>query len=344
MPKRDRYHRQRLVEHIGDEGQERLRASAVLVVGVGALGTVSAELLCRAGVGTLRLVDRDTVEETNLQRQTLFTEADIDAPKAIAAADRLAAINTGVRIDPHVAHLGPANFEALLSGVDLVVDGTDNFETRFLLNDACVREGVPFVYAGAIAAQGSGCVVLPGETPCLRCHLPDPPAPGSIETCETAGVLAPATAMVASWQALQAVRVLGSGDCATGLHIFDLWPDSPATPPLRVMGAEQKPAKQCACCGLRKFDYLKPGAHAQATSLCGRDAVQVLPAARREIDLPALADRLADACSVRCTPFLLRAAVDDEIELTVFADGRAVVNGTSEPSRARAVYSRYVGD
>jgi len=356
---------------IGDEGQRRLAASRVLVVGCGALGTVSAELLARAGVGSLSLVDRDVVEATNLQRQTLYTEADAKAgrPKAEAARDRLRRIDSSLRIRGWVDDLDAEGVRGYVGEVDLVVDGLDNFETRYLLNDACVEAGVPYLYGGAVGTSGLAMTVLPAPprsggdpgsdstfrsapagalaTPCLRCVFPEPPPPGSSPTCDVAGVLGTVTAMVAARQATEALKILvGAWErIERGLWSIDPWQGRFAR--VETIGS---PDPACPCCGARRFEFLEGRGRAETSVLCGRHAVQVRPAAGRALDLGALRDRLASHGEFRLEAGLLRGTLRDEsgregepIELTVFADGRSIVRGTVEIERARAIQARYVG-
>ena len=355
----DRYHRQTILPQVGPPGRDRLAAARVLLVGCGALGTTIAEQLVRAGVGFLRIVDRDVVELTNLQRQVLFDEADAAAgtPKAVAAGRRLAAVNSAVTVEPVVADVHPGNVEELAGltaaareqgrFVHLLLDGTDNVETRYLLNDVSVKHDVPWVYGACVGVEGRMMPVRPGVTPCLRCVFPEPPGPGELPTCDTAGVLGPAAAMVASLQATTAIQMLvGGGGANRGvpnqLVRFDLWRGRFGATPL-----DDARRPDCPTCGRRRFDFLDAagGGAGGSTSLCGRNAVQVRPAIGTRLDLKALAGRLAAAGAVQQTPHLLKCALSAErdVSLTVFPDGRAIVHGTSDPARARSVYARWVG-
>lgn len=350
FPGLGRYHRQMLLPGVGEEGQRRLLESRALIVGCGALGTVIADLLTRAGVGTLTIVDRDVVEATNLQRQTLFDEKDAaeGVPKAEAAARKLRAINSGVRIEAVVADFGPRTAEKIARGgrgemPGVIVDGTDNFQTRYLLNDLAVARGVPYIYGGAVGTAGMSMTIVPGRTPCLRCIFPDLPAPGSTPTCDTAGVLGPATAMVGAYEAAEAIKVLlGRMEALSrGLVQFDLWGGGPR----RIDLGEARP--DCPCCGQRTFPFLDGSIAARATVLCGRDSVQVNPSPesiRSRLDLETLAQRLAEHGSFEATRLLVRGRLREEgLELTVFPDARAIIRGTTEPGIAMAVYARYVG-
>jgi adenylyltransferase/sulfurtransferase len=335
-----RYSRQELFDGLGREGQARVRQARVLVVGAGALGSALAEMMVRTGVGELRLVDRDYVEASNLQRQSLYDEEDAERglPKAVAAEARLRRINSDVRVAGIVADLGADNAPELLRGTDLVLDGTDNFETRFLLNDLCVREGIPWVYGACVGAYGLALAVRPGVTPCLRCVLQEMPAPGSGPTCDTAGVIAPIVHVVAGLQAAEALKLLAGRTevLLPGLVTIDLW-----TGLFSVMDlAAHKPS--CPACVEGRYEYLAgPGAAASAV-LCGRDAVQVRPARGGPLDLAALAARLAPLGRVRRNEHLLRFE-GAGAELAVFLDGRAIVKGVKDAAEARSVYARFVG-
>ena len=334
---RERYSRQILFTPLGEGGQERLRAARVAVVGCGALGTFQAAALARAGVGFLRIIDRDYVEASNLQRQWLFTEADaLEAwPKAEAARRRLAEINSGVTVEAQVADLTAAVAEELLEDVDLVLDGTDNFETRYLLNDFCVSTGKPWVYGAAVGSYGLAMPVLPGVTACLRCVYPAPPE-GAQPTCETAGVLGTITSMVAAWQVAAAMRILvgATEDLFTGVTTMEVW-----TGRIRQMAAPGRDP-DCVCCGQRRFEYLD-GRKRRPISLCGRDAVQIHERAGR-VDLASLAARLGVLGEVRWNEFALR-FFPAPYEMTIFADGRAIIKGTQDVALARSLYARYLG-
>ena len=335
-----RYARQVILPSVGPDGQERLGRSRIGLIGVGALGSHVADLLVRAGVGYLRLVDRDVPELSNLQRQSLYTEDDLDSgvPKAAVAARRLAQANGDVTVDPRVADVNQGNIEGLIADLDLVVDGSDNFELRYLLNDACVKLGKPWVYAGVIGSYGMTMSIVPGETPCLRCVFPDPPAAGEAPTCDTAGVLGPAVAVVAGIQAAETLKLALGADGARNrdLLAFDLW-DLTFN---RIAIGERR--EDCVACGEHHYEFLDRSAPSQTTQLCGRDAVQILVHPAPHLALDALAGRLRSLGQVRVNQFLLRCAVD-RYDLTVFPDGRAIIKGTSDDSEARAVYARYIG-
>jgi len=334
---RERYSRQLLFSGLSLEGQERLLAARVAIVGCGALGTFQAAALARAGVGFLRIIDRDYVEPSNLQRQWLFTEADAaeSMPKAAAAARRLAEINSRIVVEPHIADLVPALAEDLLGDVDLILDGTDNFETRYLVNDFCVAEGKPWIYGAAVGSYGLAMPVLPGVSACLRCVYPQPPA-GTQPTCDTAGVLGPITSLIAAWQVAAAMKILAgqSQTLYTGLTTVDVW-----TGRIRQMAPPGRDA-ECVCCAQRRFEYLN-GQRRRPISLCGRNAVQIHERAA-QVDLAALAARLEPIAPVRRNVFALR-VFPEPFEITVFADGRAIIKGTQDVGVARSLYARYVG-
>lgn len=334
----DRYARQALFREIGEEGQRRIQASVIAIVGVGALGCQEAAILARAGA-SLRLIDRDLVEWTNLQRQTLFTEQDAReaAPKASTAREHLLAANSEVDIRAHDRDLGPENVELLLGDAQVIVDGSDNFEVRYLLNDFAVARRVPWIYAAAVGSTGLLMPVLPGETACLRCLFEDPPPAGSAETCDTAGVLASITATVGSLAALEAIKIAAGRPDAVrrGLLQLDVWNNEIRS--IDVSG----PRADCPCCGSGEFPFLHASRRQGSTSLCGRDAVQVLPGADR-FDYDAARGRILAHLAGEDRGILLRFDAEG-LSVTLFEDGRAIVRGTSDPKRARAVYARYVG-
>jgi adenylyltransferase/sulfurtransferase len=337
----ERYSRQIRFAAIGPHGQERLARARVLLVGVGALGTHLADHLVRAGVGRLWLVDRDVVELHNLQRQTLFTEADARAaaPKARAAARALAAVDAEVRLDPVVADFDAGTFAELDARPDLLLDGTDNFATRYLLNDLAHRERLPWIYGGVLGGAGSAAVVLPGRTPCLRCRVPDAPAAAEAGSCETEGVLGPAVAMVAAFQAAQALKLLAGAerDVADGVFALDVWRDEYG---LRLRGGRPDPA--CPCCGAGRHPALEQPPP-RAVALCGRNAVQVRPRPGTRIDLAAAARTLAKAATgLEQGGGQLRFELEG-VAVTLFPGGRALVHGTGDVERARVLYDRYLG-
>jgi adenylyltransferase/sulfurtransferase len=338
-----RYARQMIHPAIGEAGQRALGGARVLIVGCGALGTHVADTLTRAGVGFLRIVDRDFVDLHNLQRQVLFDEDDLarGLPKALAAAEKLRRINSDVTIEPIVDDANAGNIQALVEGIELIVDGTDNFETRYLLNDVAARAGIPWVYGGVLATYGMTLTILPGETACLRCLFPDPPPPGAAPTCETAGVLAPAVALIAAIEAAEAIKILvgARGAVNRELLAIDIW---------RLSVDRLPAARQIACptCGdgPRVYPFLDLAAASRTVALCGRNAVQITLAAPAALALPDLAARLRPAGEVRHNEHLLRfRPIEGGQELVIFPNGRAIVHGTDETRLARSLYARYVG-
>jgi len=335
-----RYSRQELFAPIGPEGQAKLRGARVLVVGCGALGSAVAETLTRAGVGRLTVVDRDLVEPSNLQRQSLFDEDDAAQarPKAAAAEARLRRINSEVDVKGVVADVDAAVAAGLVGDADLVLDGTDNFETRYVLNDVCLREGVPWVYGACVASHGAVLAVRPGETACLRCVVGERPAPGSGETCDTVGVVAPVVQAVAAVQGAEALKLLTGNTPALlpGLVTLDLWAGA-----FEVTDLSGR-APWCPSCVDGRYDYVEAGASGPGASvLCGHEAVQ-LPAGGEAVDLGTLAARLRPAGEVMENEYLVRFR-SPEAELVVFADGRTIVKGVTDAAGARSVFARYVG-
>jgi adenylyltransferase/sulfurtransferase len=339
----DRYSRQVLFQGIGKEGQERLRTSRVLLVGCGALGTVIAEILVRAGVGQLSVVDRDFIDESNLQRQSLFTEADWRAslPKAVAAAHHLREINSQVEIRGSVADVRATTVESLVDSQDLILDGTDNFETRFLLNDVSVKYSVPWVYGACVGSYGICLPVLPGETPCLRCLIELLPPPGSSPTCDTAGILGPIVHVVAAFEAAEALKILTGNlkKVSRRLINIDVWDNRMSHLDLASQG--RNPG--CPACGKRDFEFLRGDHEDRSAVLCGRNAVQIWREKSQPADLSAIAERLAASGNVTLNDYLLRAVVDG-FEFTLFKDGRAIIRGTQDVEMARGLYSSYVGN
>ncbi len=336
-----RYDRQTRLPFVANAGQDKLAGSRVLIIGVGALGGSIADAMVRGGVGLIRIVDRDLVEPTNLQRQILFDEKSVDQPKAVAAAARLSAVNSTVAIEPVIADVDPSNVLKLADESDLIFDGTDNAQTRYLINDVAVSLNIPWVYGGAVGTDGRVMTVRPGVTPCLRCVFPDPPAVGEIPTCDTIGVLGPAAGVIASMQAVAGLKILtGHADAVRpGLLSFDFWNDRIH----RIDTGDRSP--DCPCCGHRRFDFLGRPGGSNAPVLCGRNAVQVMAGVGGAVSLATLADRLSAVGSVDRTPYLVRCRTTDPagIVLTVFADGRTIVTGTTDPVRARSLVHRFVG-
>ncbi len=335
---RERYSRQILFREIGEEGQKKLLAGKAVLIGCGAIGSAQADLLVRAGIGRLRIVDRDFVEASNLQRQTLFDEEDArqSLPKAVAAKRKLLAINPDCQIEEIVGDATPKTIEEWVEGSDVILDGTDNFETRFLINDVAVKWNIPWVYGGAVASYGVTMTIRPGKTACLACVLRERPALGLVETCDTLGVLAVAAQTIAAIQTSEAMKLLlGREDALHGQLIsIDMWTNQRAA--MRV----PEPNPDCLACGKRQFVYLAGEAQPHVT-MCGRDSVQIHERNRR-LDLDDLRAKLERLGSVRSNEFLLRCSIPP-YELTVFPDGRAIIKGTQDPAVARSLYAKYLG-
>jgi adenylyltransferase/sulfurtransferase len=333
----ERYSRQVLFSGIGAAGQQKLAAARVAVVGCGATGSAIASLLARSGVGMLRIVDRDYVEPSNLQRQSLFDEADAaeSLPKAIAAARKIAAFNSQIVVDPQIADLTPANVESLLSGVDLVLDGTDNFETRYLVNDFAVKNSIPWIYTAAVGSYAVTLNVLSGRTACLACLFPDSPR-GVVETCETSGILNSTVNLAASIAATEALKLMvGDGDyLRKTLLSFDVWRNE------RAEVAADRPRPGCRACGERDFIHLAGEGRPHIT-LCGRNSVQIHER-QRPLDFTEMSARLQPLGQVRHNNFVLK-FWHEPYEMTLFPDGRAIIKGTTDTAVARSLYARYVG-
>lgn len=344
MQSLDRYRKQALFAPLGEDGQTRLREGRALVVGCGALGSVIAESLVRAGVGLVRIVDRDFVEITNLQRQVLYDEQDVadQLPKAEAAARKLRVINSDVTVESVVADLTSDNIGTLAAGVQVIVDGTDNFETRFLVNDYAFENNIPWVHAGCVGCHGQVMTFRPGKTICFRCLMGGVPEPGSGETCDTAGVLGPAVNVIASLQSLDAIKLLSGREDAIEpvLTVVDLWEGTFR----RLNVGTPESSERCSGCTQGDRPWLHGQQSARSAVLCGRNAVQITPPQRMQIALSELESRLATSGRVIRNPFLLKLETADGLfQLTVFGDGRAIVQGTEDPGIARGVYARYIG-
>ena len=343
----ERYSRQMRVPGIGKAGQERIMNSRVTLCGVGALGTVLANNLVRAGVGHIRVIDRDFVEPSNLQRQVLFDEADVtnNMPKAEAAVIKMRQINSSVKLEAIVADINRTNIEEFCKDSDLILDGTDNFEVRYTINDVAVKLGKPWVYGGAVGTEGMTMTIVPGDTPCLRCVFEASPGPGEVGTCETAGVLGPAVGVIANMQSAEALKILAGKKETINreLVMLNLWENTYKRVKIApLMGRKGK----CPCCALRQFDWLDGGQGTQTTSLCGRNAVQVTQRAGTKIDFTQLSSQLKSSGTVTSNKFLLKFQVadgGDDYEFTVFPDGRAIIKGTDSGERARTLYAKYIG-
>ncbi|MCU1290221.1 MAG: UBA/THIF-type binding protein [Acidobacteria bacterium] len=335
----ERYSRQILFGGIGKQGQEKLLSSRVLLVGCGALGASHAEMLARAGVGKLRIVDRDFVEFTNLQRQTLFSETDAKEriPKAIAAKNRINEINSEIETEAIVADVNYSNIENLIAGCDLVLDGTDNFQIRYLINDACVKSNTIWVYGAAVSGYGATMTIIPQVTPCLRCIFEEMPAAGTSPTCDTAGVIMPVISSVSAIQITETLKILtGNIDkLHKSLVQIDVWQNDWRKIKLNA------PNPDCETCAKRNFEFLEGETNEFSAVLCGRNAVQIAPPRASRIDLPNLAEKLKNIGEIKQNEYLLRLNVE-QYELTVFSDGRAIIRGTDDITAARSVYAKYV--
>lgn len=339
----DRYSRQTRFPGIGELGQQRMADSRALIVGCGALGSVIANTLARAGVGRLRIVDRDFLEISNLQRQVLFDESDVAGglPKAVAAANKLRSINSEIEIEPVVADVDHINMESFCVGVDVILDGTDNFETRFLINDAAHKLGIPWVFGGCLGADGQTMTVIPNDTPCLNCLMIDgPPPPGSSPTCDSFGILSPIINVIASIQCSEAIKILTGNveSVSRKMTVVGLWDNQIRT--LDVSSLDEQ--NQCPTCDLGNYQWLSGKRGSQSAVLCGRNAVQLSFPNREKLDLRKVGERLEALGRVELNKFLVRFFVDDFV-LTAFPDGRAIVSGTEDVSVAKKLYAQYLG-
>ncbi|MCF6158938.1 MAG: thiazole biosynthesis adenylyltransferase ThiF [wastewater metagenome] len=338
----DRYARQILFHGIGSLGQRLLMDKSVVLAGCGALGCTSANLLIRSGIKHLKIIDRDYIEETNLQRQVLFDEEDIkkNLPKAVAAQRKLQKIDSDARIEPVIGDLNPSTIESLLSDADIVIDGTDNFETRFLINDYCVKNEIPWIYGACIGALGLVMDIVPPKTPCLRCVLEDMPPFGTTETCDTAGIIAPIASIIASIQVTEALKILTNNldELSKGLLKIDVWRNE-----IKRLHVENISKKlDCAACKQQRYEFLAKDKYSMETSLCGRNAVQILHPDGSRLDLAKLAGRLEKIGNISFNSFLLRLKVG-KYELTVFPDGRSIISGTNDILIAKGLYAKYIG-
>ena len=335
-----RYTRQVIFSGVGEEGQKKLLNARVVLVGCGADGTVIADRLVRAGVGHLTLIDRDFVELNNLQRQVLYDEDDLRAnlPKAVAAERKLRRINSEIEITGLVADLNAENAEDLLAGADLVMDGTDNLEARYIINDVCVKHAIPWIYCGVVASYGMTMTILPNRTPCLRCLFAEAPPPGATATCDTVGILGPVVSVVAGIAAAEAIKLLvGGGERNQGIIHVDLWDNT-----FNIFEGGS-PSTDCPTCGLGQYEFLERETGAQAVSLCGRDAVQIRVPSAQQLPLDEMVERLRKVSQITAfNDYLVRFEVDG-FEITLFADARAIIKGSADEKIARSLYSRYVG-
>ena len=333
--KENRYSRQVLLPEIGPEGQKALGKSCAVVIGCGALGTHVLSFLVRAGVGKVKVIDRDIVEESNLQRQTLFNEEDLGRAKAKVAEGHLRSVNSTILVKGEIVDLSYANIQNVIREATIVLDATDNMDTRFLVNDACVKLGIPWIYAGAVGVTGMVMPIVPGG-PCLRCVFPSPPGPGELPTCDTVGIVNTLPAMVASLETTEAFKIMQGKEPIKELMFIDIWLGD-----LQRIKVKKNP--ECECCGKGNFEFLQARKRKYAVSLCGRNAVQIVPARPLKGDLDHLRKKLSKLGTTEMIDGLLRFK-SKAAEITVFPDGRTIVGGTTDLAKAKTIYSKYVGD
>ncbi len=336
-----RYGRQFSLREIGQEGQKRLAQSKVAVVGLGALGSVSAEILARAGIGHLKIIDRDFLELNNLQRQVLYDERDLQSnlPKAVAAEAKLRAVNSEIEIQAEVSDLNVSTIQELLSGVDLIVDGTDNFETRFLINDFSLSKKIPWIYGGAVGTEGMMYVTLPGNGPCLHCIFRELPSPEEVQTCDMMGILASVSHVVASMQAMEALKILvGKLDAVERrLRTINLWSGE-----IKALSVESLKKHPCESCQGKTFSFLEAQKGTKAVSLCGRNAVQIVNYSHDKLDFSKLHDKLHTLMKVEFNQYLMKCCWAN-FEMTVFPNGRAIIKGTEDLGQAKSIYAKFIG-
>lgn len=334
----ERYSRQVRFFGIGEAGQKKLLQAKTAIIGMGALGTVIANNLIRSGVGYVKIIDRDFIEKSNLQRQVLYNEDDIKKglPKAVAAAEHLKRVNSEVTIEPVVADVNAGNITNLIKDVDLIIDGSDNFEVRFLINDASIKQNIPWIYGGALGSYGVTMNIIPGKTPCFRCLVDKMPSAGAHDTCSTAGVLNMITGIIANYESVEALKILlDSSSIRTGVLFIDIWDNVIET-------FEIKNNLKCKACVERDYEFLNRKFSSYASSLCGQNAIQIIPAAEGNLDFKVIYDKLKKAGDVTCSKFFLSFKKGD-VEFTLFSDGRAIIKNVTEERAARAVYAEYIG-
>ena len=330
-----------VLKEIGREGQSRLGESCAVVVGVGALGSVSSNLLARAGVGRLKIIDRDYVEIENLQRQVLFDETDLkeNLPKAAAAKRKLEKINSEIKVEALVGDLNPHTAEECLADADVIIDGTDNFETRFLINDFCLKRKTPWIYGGAIRTEGMSFVVIPGDGPCLRCLFGEAPNPESVQTCDQVGILAPVAHLIASFQTIEAIKILAGHHEALERQLWkvDLWSRE-----FKAISVDHLKNNPCTGCQGKDFPYLENRKMTRTVALCGRNAVQILREGKVQLNFSELASKLSKQGKVEYNDYLLKYSMQP-YEITVFTNGRAIIRGTEDEHQAKSLYAKYIG-
>jgi len=331
----NRYARQVILPEIGKDGQELFGKSTVLIIGVGALGTFQASFLARSGVGRIILLDRDIVELNNLQRQVLFDEGDIGKSKALAAKEHLTKVNSSIEIETKVTDFNYSNAEELIRSVDVIIDGTDNMDTRYLINDVCLKQRKPWIYGGAVGTYGIVYAIMP-DGPCFKCIFPQPPEAGDLPTCDTAGVMNTIPAVVAALQVTECFKVILGEKPSGKMLTIDLWTHE-------IHKVDVTKLEGCPACSAEKYEFLQPVAKKIYTSLCGRNAIQIVPEKSRKISLTQLADKLRNIGDIEIKPGVLFFRTDD-IELVIFEDCRTIVKGTEDPVRAKTIFSKYIGD
>lgn len=337
----ERYSRQILFSQIGVEGQEKLSKSRVAIVGMGALGTVIANHLTRSGVGFIRMIDRDFVEKSNLQRQMLYDEYDAQEskPKAVAAYEKLIKINSSIEIEPVVTDIHALNAEQLLADVDVIIDGTDNYLTRYTINDISIKYNIPWIHGAAVRSRGMFAVFIPNKGPCYRCLFPNPPI-GQSETCDMVGVISAVTHLVGSYEAAEALKLLVQDEenRNPNLEQFDIWLNDE----MRMDISNSKNPK-CLACGNQEFEFLNAAFQGdEYVALCGRNSVQITPKNEHNVNLEKTKEILLNVGSVELNPFLLKCHID-EITIVLFNNGRVMVQGTDDITKAKAIYAKYIG-
>ncbi|UCF49026.1 MAG: ThiF family adenylyltransferase [Thermoplasmatales archaeon] len=335
MPVNDRYNRQILLKNIQEKGQKKLNESKVTIIGCGALGTTIANNLVRAGIGNIQVVDRDIIELNNLQRQNLFDEDDIGFSKAEVIAEKLRKINSEVRIKPIADDVYYKNIENIIKNMDVILDGTDNMLIRFLINDACVKHKIPWIYGGAIESYGISMNIIPNKTPCLRCIIQDIPEAGSLPTCDTVGVLNTIPAIIGSIQSTEALKILLKKDINEGLLSYDVWSHS-------FNNINIKKRNDCECCGKHNFEFLNAKKRETMISLCGKGAIQITPVNEVKISFEDLGKKLQKLGKVDYHKLVLRLKIPG-YELNIFKNGRTIIIGTNDKKIAKSLYSKYIG-
>lgn len=335
-PQINRYNRQSILEEIGEKGQDILKKSSAIIIGCGALGNVIADHFTRAGIGRIRIVDRDVVELENLQRQILFDESDIGKPKAMAAQEKLKKINSEIEIEAMLKDFNPSNAEIILGDANIVLDGTDNMETRYLINDICVKKEVPWIYGGAVSTYGMSMNIVPKDTACLVCAFPNIPKAGSLPTCDTVGVLNTVPSIIASIQVTEALKILLGKVFKRDLIIYDVWNQD-------FQAIKLRRSTDCSCCSNQKYVYLNQEKVKITTKLCGSNSVQITPARETDVSLEHLAERLKKVGDVKLSPVHMIFETKGA-KITLFSDGRAIVKGTDDETQAKSIYAKYIGN